>query len=211
MLIWLGGIPGTGKSTVVKELIMMQPHIELVKVSDQMLSLAGMSSPQELASLTASQRQELSLLAHRKLLEIDSCDPNTIRIEDGHFTVFKSNEKGYQLVLPCDKETASQTAGLLLLEAPSSEVFARLSVDTPRREERLARFGIQLGKTEAEAYHKIEQHQLFERAAASFLSREMEASLHILHNDGSVTNCAWEIIRSLGIETDYSLKERLRS
>ncbi len=194
MLVWLGGIPGAGKTTVLKELLAAQDgNIKRVKVSDYMLELAGLTSSGELASLSVEKRQELSLLAHQRLLELDSEDPNTLRVEDGHFTVFSGEGKEYRLVLPSDERTASRTAGLVLLESSPSNIFERLSAEASRYRERMANFGFRPDEPLEEALRKIEEYQLMERFAAFSLGQKMRVSLRSVENNGGISDCAREV------------------
>ena len=110
MFVYIGGVPGVGKTTVVTETEQLARdrgiRMEKIKGTPILCELAGVSTIAELRALPESVRQALRPEMNRRLYELDHSDPKVIRIADGHFVYFdiEGKEYGIRRIQPWDKE-----------------------------------------------------------------------------------------------------------
>jgi adenylate kinase len=110
MFVYIGGVPGVGKTTVVANVEELARErkikIEKVKGASILCELAGVATVAELRALPESVRRTLRPEMNRRIYELDRADPETIRLTDGHFVCFdvKGKEYGIRQIQPWDKE-----------------------------------------------------------------------------------------------------------
>ena len=110
MFIYVGGVPGVGKTTIITETEKLARKqgvkIEKIKGSPILCKLAGVDSVAKLRALPESVRRALRPEMYRQLYELDRRDPETIRLADGHFVYFdvEGKEYGIRQTQPWDKE-----------------------------------------------------------------------------------------------------------
>lgn len=110
MFIYVGGVPGVGKTTVVAETEKLaQQHgirMERIKGAPILCELAGVPTIAELRALPESVRRALRPEMNRWLYELDRSDPEVIRLADGHFVYFdiEGKEYGIRQIQPWDKK-----------------------------------------------------------------------------------------------------------
>jgi adenylate kinase len=153
-----------------------------------LLELAGLSVASELASLSRERRKELGVMVHSRLLEIDKADSRRIRIDDGHFAI-PAVDGGFRIVLPTDRETMTQTACLVLLDA-KAEIVERnlLNLDsTTRLDDRFKRY-LTLENATGGLLFTIEKYRQFELNAALELSSKLNKNLIIVENNDHLEN-----------------------
>jgi adenylate kinase len=110
MFVYIGGVPGVGKTTVVAETEGLARDrgikMEKIKGAPILCELAGVVTIAELRVLPESVRRALRPEMNRRLYELDRSDPEVIRLADGHFVYFdiEGKEYGIRQIQTWDKE-----------------------------------------------------------------------------------------------------------
>jgi len=136
MFVYVGGVPGVGKTTIITETEKLARElgvkIEKIKGSPILCKLAGVDSVAKLRALPESVRQALRPEMYRQLYEIDRKDPETIRLADGHFIYFdiEGKEYGIRQIQPWDKE---QLIGIAIIIANPNIILRRRLKDAKYR------------------------------------------------------------------------------
>jgi len=139
MFVYVGGVPGVGKTTIVAETEKLaREHgikIEKIKGAPILCELAGVATVAELRALPESVRRALRPEMNRQLYELDRRDPETIRLADGHFVYFdiEGKEYGVRQIQPWDKE---QTIAIAVIVASPNNILNRRLKDTHDRPDR---------------------------------------------------------------------------
>ena len=139
MFIYIGGVPGVGKTTVTagaEELARKRKmRMERIKGTPILCELAGVTTVAELRALPESVRRALRPEMNRRLYEIDRMDPEIIRLADGHFVYFdiEGKEYGVRQIQPWDKE---QMIAIAVVVASSNIILSRRLKDTNDRPDR---------------------------------------------------------------------------
>jgi adenylate kinase len=139
MFIYIGGIPGVGKTTIIAEVEKLaQKHkikMEKIKGTPILCELAKVSTVAELRALPENIRRTLRPEMNRRLYEIDRADPKTIRLADGHFVYFDVEGKKYgtRQIQPWDKE---QMIAIAIIIASPNNILNRRSKDANDRPDR---------------------------------------------------------------------------
>ena len=139
MLVYVGGVPGVGKTTVIeKTKKLAQKHgikVETIKGAPILCELAGVKTVRELRKLPESVRRELRPEMNRRVYELDRADPDTIRLGDGHFVYFdiEGKEYGIRQIQPWDKE---QLLAIAVVIASIDTIQQRRFKDMHRRSDR---------------------------------------------------------------------------
>jgi len=139
MFVYIGGVPGVGKTTVVTEVEELarkrKIKMEEVKGAPILCELAGVATVAELRALSESVRRVLRPEMNRRLYELDRADPGTIRLADGHFVYFdvEGKEYGVRQIQPWDK---TQTIAIAVIIASPSSILSRRLKETNNRPDR---------------------------------------------------------------------------
>ncbi len=139
MFIYIGGVPGVGKTMVVTEVEKLarkrKIKMEKIKGAPILCELAGVATVAELRALPESVRRALRPEMNRQLYELDRADPGTIRLADGHFVYFdiEGKEYGVRHIQPWDKE---QTIAIVVIVASPNNVLSRRLKDAGNRPDR---------------------------------------------------------------------------
>jgi len=139
MFIYIGGIPGVGKTTVVTETEELarkrKIKMEKIKGSPILCELAGVVTVAELRALPESVRRTLRPEMNRQLYELDRRDPEVIRLADGHFVYFdiEGKEYGVRQIQPWDKE---QMIAMAVIVASPNTILRRRLEDKNDRHDR---------------------------------------------------------------------------
>lgn len=95
MFIYVGGVPGVGKTTVVKNAVELAKryNLSLQEVNEKKLlcQITDVSSPKEYAQLSQEIRAKARRQMVAQLYELDKKDLATIRIRDDHFAAPKED------------------------------------------------------------------------------------------------------------------------
>jgi len=139
MFVYIGGVPGIGKTTVVTEVEELarkrKIKMEKIKGAPILCELAGVATVAELRSLPEEVRRALRPEMNRRLYEFDRADPGTIRLADGHFVYFdiEGREYGTRQIQPWDRE---QTIAIAVVIASPNSILSRRLKDTRERPDR---------------------------------------------------------------------------
>jgi len=139
MIVYLGGVPGVGKTKVTKQVESLASEkgftLKRLRGTGILCELAGVSSVDELRRLPEETRHELRPEMYRRIYAEDREDPNTVRLGDGHFCMFEINSDrfGTREIQPWDKD---QVLGIMVLIAPSNLILERRKVDEETRDDR---------------------------------------------------------------------------
>lgn len=92
MFVYIGGIPGTGKTTIITKTIELSKKSG-IKMEEAggvaiMRQLAGVSITEELRVLSEKTRQRLRPKMEIALRNLERQKPETILLQDGHFVFF---------------------------------------------------------------------------------------------------------------------------
>lgn len=93
MFVYVGGVRGVGKTSALLQVVrsVHDRKVEWVQGSEIMRQLAGLSTIEELRSLSESERAQLRPQMINHLYDLDADDPKTIRLGDGHYCYFDSS------------------------------------------------------------------------------------------------------------------------
>jgi len=139
MFIYIGGVPGVGKTTVVTEVEELarkrKIKMEKTKGAPILCELASATTIAELRALPESVRRALRPEMNRRLYELDRADPRTIRLADGHFVYFdvEGKEYGVRQIQPWDKK---QMIAIAVIVASPDNVLDRRLKDADDRPDR---------------------------------------------------------------------------
>lgn len=123
MFVYVSGIEGVGKTTLIKEAVKFaqkqEVKIERVDEKAALFKIAGVNTVLELQNLPnlESFRKEI----HEELCEIDKSDPDTIRLVDGQF-VFNFNATEKKVFQKLNKK---QVLGVIIIFASVPEIINR--------------------------------------------------------------------------------------
>jgi len=130
MFVYIGGVPGVGKTTVVSETeeLAQRQHIRMEKIKGApiLCELAGVATVAELRALPENVRRALRPEMNRRLYGLDLADPEVIRLADGHFVYFdvEGKEYGVRQIQSWDKEQTIAIA--VVVASPNSILYRRL-------------------------------------------------------------------------------------
>jgi len=139
MFVYIGGVPGVGKTTVVTEVEELarkrKIKMEKIKGASILCELAGVATVTELRALPESVRRVLRPEMNRRLYAFDRVDPGTIRLADGHFVYFdfEGREYGVRQIQPWDK---TQMIAITVIIASPSSILSRRLKETNNRPDR---------------------------------------------------------------------------
>ncbi len=139
MFVYIGGVPGVGKTTLVVETEKLarkrEVRMETIKGVPILCELAGVTTVAELRALPESVRRALRPEMNRRLYELDCRDPETIRLADGHFVYFdiEGKEYGIRQIQPWDKK---QMLAIVVVIANPYTILHRRLKDTGDRQDR---------------------------------------------------------------------------
>jgi adenylate kinase len=187
MLIWVGGVPGVGKTTTLSRTFGLNgwgDRVVPVKGSDILMKLAGKTVISQLDKLDSGLRRELTGKMHEFLLNEDVRDPNRIRVDDGHFTI-PNSEGGYRCVLPTDRYTAERTSALVLIDTSAELIYEHLCKPdcSDRFQDRLGRY-FKYGQENV--LDAIEEYRVAEFKAARNLESTLAKKLYVIDNSSDI-------------------------
>ena len=174
MFVYVGGIPGVGKTTIIKR------SIELAKRED--FSIQGLGEKKLLCQIVgvnltekyAKLLPEIRARARKQLVEIfynvDTQDPVTIRIRDDHFTV--PNEDGTYWIRPFNqRDKLHMLAFVVIIAEPNMILQRRLAREFLSSEPNFLNL------------NEISRHQEMEMKIASSQAECLGISFKIVENE----------------------------
>lgn len=185
MFILVGGVPGSGKTTITSEIVNAGQKMGLsicrVKGSDLMCQLAGVNNVDELRSLPEEYRSSLRPEMYRLMYKQDKEDPSTIRVRDMHFSLRDGN--GIFVPLPVQDADREQLAMMVLLNPKPDLLLDRRMKDSAHRSDR------------AMCLDDVHKEIRFEMETALNNSRTVGVPICILDNETTPINTANLVLR----------------
>lgn len=176
MLIYVGGIPGVGKTKTIKETQKLaraeNVTMEIIRGAPILCELAGVSTEEKLRALAEETRRELRPEMYRRIYEMDRKDPGTIRIGDGHFVYFDWEGKRYgtREIQPWDKE---QLFAIAVIVASCNTILHRRTKEAAARPDRKLDLAF------------IDREQTMELKIARAQASELSIPFALFCNEGS--------------------------
>ena len=186
--IILVGIPGVGKTTILKKMVEIvenhQKTISVVSFGTLMFDVAktnGIADRDELRKLPVSEQQKLQKLAAEKIAAL--CDE--VVIIDTH--AFISSPEGYYPGLPEHVLKIVQPTNFISVSAKPEEIYSRRLQDTTRNRDKITITNI---KKELDAQSGM-------ISACAVISGAPVK--HILNSEGKVDEAVEKITNSIGL------------
>jgi len=177
--IILVGVPGCGKSSILKEIVRQIPSVVIVNYGDQMLEEAAHTgiTRDQLRKMPLADQQEIGVKAARRIMQ----KREPIVIVDTHALI--KTDIGFCPGLPKEVLQILAPKALVWIECPPSLILERRKGDSSR-------------KRDEETESEILLHQELIRAYLAACSMEAGALLCNLSNDHhSIENNAQPFIR----------------
>lgn len=185
MFIYVGGVPGVGKTTVITEAekLARERGIRMERIigTSILCELAGVTTVAELRALPEDVRQALRPEMYRRLYELDRRDPETIRLADGHFVYFDVEGKDYGIreIQPWDK---GQMLAIAVIVADPYIILHRRLKEAGNRPDR--KYGVDF----------IIREQKMEVGTAISQAAELSLPLCFINNEGCANPAASETL-----------------
>jgi adenylate kinase len=187
MFVYVGGVPGVGKTTVATETEKLARKLEIrmekIRGAPILCELAGVSTDAELRDLPESMRRALRPEMNRRLYELDRADFETIRLADGHFVYFDIEGKDYG-VREIQEWDEGQMIAIAVIVASPNTVLRRRSKDANDRRDRKHDLNFLL------------REQKMEIDVAASQAMELSIPFCFISNDGNENPTASEMLLS---------------
>jgi len=132
MFLYIGGVPGVGKSTAINilEAKAIQEKVKIKKMAGApiLCELAGLKTTEELRRLPEERREKLRPKMYDIIYDILKQEPDILWIFDGHFCYFDWSGKKFSVrsIQSWDKELM---AGIVVLTARPETILSRRVAD----------------------------------------------------------------------------------
>ena len=180
MVVILAGVPGAGKTTVMKK-VMERKEVNFITYGTVMLEIAkemGIRDRDEMRKLPIEKQRKLQELTAEKVSEMGDV------VVDTHCTI--KTPSGYLPGFPYHILKKLNPRLIILIEADANEIIERRVKDKDIR------------RRDEESIYDIEEHQLMNRIAAMNYAVLVSATVKIVkNNDGMAEKAAEEIIKVL--------------
>jgi len=180
MVVILAGVPGAGKTTVMKK-VMERKEVNFITYGTVMLEIAkemGIRDRDEMRKLPIEKQRKLQELTAEKVSEMGDV------VVDTHCTI--KTPSGYLPGFPYHILKKLDPRLIILIEADANEIIERRVKDKDIR------------RRDEESIYDIEEHQLMNRIAAMNYAVLVSATVKIVkNNDGMAEKAAEEIIKVL--------------
>ncbi|MCD6146864.1 MAG: adenylate kinase [Thermoplasmata archaeon] len=180
MVVILAGVPGAGKTTVMKK-VMERKEVNFITYGTVMLEIAkemGIRDRDEMRKLPIEKQRKLQELTAEKVSKMGDV------VVDTHCTI--KTPSGYLPGFPYHILKKLNPRLIILIEADANEITERRAKDKDIR------------RRDEESIYDIEEHQLMNRIAAMNYAVLVSATVKIVkNNDGMAEKAAEEIIKVL--------------
>lgn len=206
MMICIGGISGTGKSSIISKLVLKMKsdgyNVEMVRGLPIMCKLAGGISEDDFRRLPDIERAKFRPAMQEVIYGEDKKDPETIRIWDGHFAFFGLDGIGYS-IRKVRNEDFEQMKLLVVVDATPESVLERRIKDGTKRLDRIKDLDI------------IKRQLKIEEEVAGRQAKELKIPVIISNNNGTIENAvnmlSEEIKKSLKLDgVNFEIKRFLK-
>ena len=180
MVVILAGVPGAGKTTVMKK-VMERKEVNFITYGTVMLEIAkemGIRDRDEMRKIPIEKQRKLQELTAEKVSKMGDV------VVDTHCTI--KTPSGYLPGFPYHILKKLNPRLIILIEADANEITERRAKDKDIR------------RRDEESIYDIEEHQLMNRIAAMNYAVLVSATVKIVkNNDGMAEKAAEEIIKVL--------------
>jgi len=180
MVVILAGVPGAGKTTVMKK-VMERKGVDFITYGTVMLEIAkemGIRDRDEMRKIPIEKQRKLQELTAEKVSKMGDV------VVDTHCTI--KTPSGYLPGFPYHILKKLNPRLIILIEADANEITERRAKDKDIR------------RRDEESIYDIEEHQLMNRIAAMNYAVLVSATVKIVkNNDGMAEKAAEEIIKVL--------------
>ena len=173
MIIYVGGISGVGKTTIIEQVINIARKqgikIETTKGLKILCKLVGVKTIKELRFVPEKIKAKFRSEMYCQIYESDKTNIATIKIADGHFCFFDIKEKKYapRVIQRGDK---NQTLFMIVITATPKNILKRRKQDNKLRSDRQLNF------------NSIKKEQKLELKIASNQAKSIGKPIEILKN-----------------------------
>jgi adenylate kinase len=174
MFIYMGGVPGVGKTTLITdlEILSRKRGIKLERMigTKILCDLSGAKNVEELRALPEEVRSKYRLKLNEIIYEIDRKDSGTIRVADGHFCYFDVNGEKYGIrsIYPWDKQ---QLLAMGVVMAEPNTILERRLAEKDERTDRQLDLDF------------ITKEQFIELGVAYYQANELSIPIKIFKNE----------------------------
>jgi adenylate kinase len=134
MFIQFGGIPGSGKTSIIKELE-KRINVKRITGSDFLCQIAGVSH-KDLRLLPEEKRSEMRPRMFELMFGEMYSEPATLWLYDGHFCFYESSSKKYG-VRPISFFDQKMMKFIIVIEADPNEILERRKRNKKKRKDRV--------------------------------------------------------------------------
>jgi adenylate kinase len=184
MLIYIAGVPGVGKTTIIKKLVdelnLNKHKSEFVSGLPILCKLAGDISPQDFRKLPDEVREKYRPEMFKIIYNKDLKNKETIRILDGHFAYYKANGEEYSVRSIQDGDY-KQMKAIFIINSNSEKILARRNSDSQNRTDRT------LILEHIKEQLKIEETEAVKQAG------ELKIPIFFINNDSDIEKAVNEI------------------
>lgn len=188
MFVYVGGIPGVGKTTVIQKTVELARgnNFSLQSLNEKQIlyQITGVKSLEEYAQLPREIRAEARRRIVAHLYEMDKEDPTTLRIRDDHFTAPNEDDSYWVRQLE-DTDKIHMLAFVVIVAEPEIILLRRITRN-------FIPIDSNFFKLDA-----IVQHQKLEIQVASLQAEQLQIPLKILNNEGRVIQTATFLLEFL--------------
>jgi adenylate kinase len=191
MMICIGGISGTGKSSIIKELLLKMHtagyKTEIIRGLPIMCKLAGGISEDEFRRLPDNIRAQYRPAMQEYIYELDKRDSDTIRIWDGHFAFFEVKGTGYSVRKVRD-EDFKQMKLLVVIEATIESILERRKKDYQDRSDRAVDLDV------------ISEQLIIEKVEATKQGEELKIPVVFIENNGILEGAVDKLFKEIKVK-----------
>lgn len=207
MLIYVAGVPGVGKTTIIKKLVeklnLNKQKSESVSGLPILCKLAGNISSQDFRKLPDEVREKYRPEMFKIIYNDDLNDKETIRILDGHFAYYEARGEKYSVRSIQDGDY-KQMKAIFIINSNPQNILARRNYDSQDRTDRT------LNLEHIKEQSKIEENEALKQAG------ELKIPISFISNDTEVDKVVDQIyleIKNLSLfsnEISNSIKNEIK-
>lgn len=185
MIIYIGGISGVGKTTIIEnvEKIAKREKLDIrrAKVKEALRDLAGVKSVKEYRKLPEDLRYSLHQKAIKIIYEEDLKNSRIVYLYDGRFSLL-NRKCGNEEMRLIQKDDFDHLIAVIVLTASPDTILARRIIDSKIRKDR-----------HIDDVCFMKKRQCNEIKAAQIYSKVLGIPLNIVQNEGEILMVAKKV------------------